>query len=472
MRGEAMNSGWRTYSSGLLLVALCNCDVILGVDGERGYCEEGQFSCSDNAPRRCGANLEWEEPLSPCGGNSPVCSQGKCVSVLQIDAGGRHTCAVLEDHTVACWGANHAGQLGDRTLKNRSAAVVVAGLTNVRKVVVGGPDISARSCALLEDETVKCWGGVNGFDVFSDGSNSNQLEPETVPGLSEVQDLALGSAHSCALIRGGVVKCWGMNNFGPAGQNNVASPTVYSPMPVPGLGPVKSISAGGAHTCAITMDDRITCWGSGALGQCGVDWKEWDWGNAVPPSQAVRDLDEVESVDTGYYHTCAVGRYQGRKQAVCWGAHDCGQLGGIDHQDCDMTQCAKTPTALEDACRVSAPTVVWSDPDEAERSRAHSPTLGGRHTCILTREGRVKCWGRNNFYQCKVSGMGTVSAWESGIDDFAEVGYAVEVSAGSNHTCARRESGDVVCWGQNQVGECGVGTFTPSSLPLPVHWRL
>ncbi|WP_437729430.1 RCC1 domain-containing protein [Sorangium sp. So ce861] len=371
-------------------------------------------------------------------------------------AGGNHNCAVLSDDTVACWGRNEQGQLGDGTTSyHRARPVRVPGLTDVRSVAVGGPEITARSCAVLKDGTVKCWGRSTGKP-----GGGIQFEPMLVEGLEGVQNLAMGSAHSCALLVDGSVKCWGLNIFGQAGSlvsedgGSGTAPFIYPPRAIHGLRSVQSIAAGGAHTCAIVKEgalSKLRCWGSSSVGQCAHSSVN-EWGMPVSSSHAVPGLENVIWVAAGYYHTCALDRSAG---LVCWGLHDCGQTGIIGecltHDPDACTHAELDPqgvTSVHESCWSSGFVHLSSAFNDVPAG-----ALGGYHSCVVTPDRRVACWGRNDLNQATESTIivpnDDVPAIVEGVND------VVELVAGSNHACARRESGDVVCWGRNMFGQLG-----------------
>ena len=190
---------------------------------------------------------------------TPVAVPGLTGRVVSISAGWMHTCAVLEDTTVQCWGHNN-GMLGNGVIAMASPAVAVAGLSGVTAVSAG----YKHTCALLADGTVSCWGQMPWY-----GTTGFSLTPAIVSGLSGVTAISAGQSHTCALLGDGTVKCWGNNDSGQLGTGSTAtsSPT---PSTVAGLaGPVTALSAGGAHTCALLESGAVQCWGTNREGELG-----------------------------------------------------------------------------------------------------------------------------------------------------------------------------------------------------------
>jgi alpha-tubulin suppressor-like RCC1 family protein len=106
--------------------------------------------------------------------------------------------------------------------------------------------------------------------------------PRSLPG--EVETLAAGAYHTCALVKGGMVLCWGSNEQGECGR--ASSAPVFSPLPVEGLSRVVGLGAGAGsqHTCAVLDDGSVSCWGSDLDGQLGSGATSEDAGrfSAIP----------------------------------------------------------------------------------------------------------------------------------------------------------------------------------------------
>ena len=138
--------------------------------------------------------------------------------ITRISVGGNHTCAVKSDATLWCWGDNPAGQLGtdDTTPRQVPSAVVMTGMTGATQVAAGWN----HTCALLADKTVACFGR-NADGQLGDGTDQDRMTPAVVQGLSNVTGLVAGESHTCARIEGGDVRCWGRNDFGQLGDGTM-----------------------------------------------------------------------------------------------------------------------------------------------------------------------------------------------------------------------------------------------------------
>ena len=185
--------------------------------------------------------------------------------MVAIAAGNDHACALTTDGGVKCWGKNGWGQLGDGTTTQRLTPTPVSGLSSGVAEITAG---STQTCAIITGGAVKCWGG-NANGQLGDGTTTQRLTPTAVIGLaSGVTAIAAGANHTCALTTGGGVLCWGYNGTFQLGDGTWTprlTPTAVSGLLSDGAG----ITAGDQHTCALTTDGEIKCWGDNGRGQLG-----------------------------------------------------------------------------------------------------------------------------------------------------------------------------------------------------------
>jgi len=363
--------------------------------------------------------------------HTPTPVTGLSSGVVAIAAGSSHTCALTTGGAALCWGNNGTGQLGDGTTTNRLTPIPVSGLSGgVEKLATGG----GHTCAVMTGGAVLCW-GYNVSGQLGDGTTTDRLTPTPVSGLSAgVGTVAVGDSFSCAVMTGGAALCWGDNYFGQLGDGTTSDrPT---PIPVGGLpGGVSSITAGQMHTCAVTTGGDVTCWGGNWTGQLG------DGTTAIRPTAT-----PVTSLASGVA-SIAVGRTvcatTSGGAAMCWGANRYGQLGD------GTTTIRLVPT-----------------PVSGLGSGVEAIATGSQHVCAVTTGGAALCWGWNAYGQL---GDGTttdrwtptpVSGLESGV---------LAIAAGGSHTCALMTGGAVRCWGSNAYGQLGNGTaVTPWTTPTAV----
>ncbi len=235
----------------------------------------------------------------------------------QVSAGRDHTCALLTDGSVRCWGYNGSGQLGDGTMTNRSSPVEVA----LGTATVTATQVSAgydHTCAVLTDGSVRCW-GYNFYGQLGDGTMTQSSSPVEVDlGGATATRVSVGNSHTCAVLTGGSVRCWGYNFYGQLGDGTTTQSA--SPMEVDLGGAMATrVSAGRDHTCALLTDGSVRCWGYNGAGQLG-DGTTTQSASPV----AVLGVSDATELSAGADHTCVVSA---SRSALCWGRDGAGQLG-------------------------------------------------------------------------------------------------------------------------------------------------
>ncbi len=185
-------------------------------------------------------------------------------NVKAIDSGYFHSCAILSDDTIKCWGNNVSGQIGDRTTTNRNTPVSVIGISNARIVEVG----SHFTCTLLNNDTIKCWGANPNGELGNGTLTFRSLIPVSVIEISNIAHLDVGYSHSCALLTDNSIKCWGLNSSGGIGDGTTErwKPT---PVSVVGINNANAIAVGRSFSCALLSDNTIKCWGYNYYGGLG-----------------------------------------------------------------------------------------------------------------------------------------------------------------------------------------------------------
>ena len=362
-----------------------------------GYNALGQLGVGDIADRGDGPG--------EMGSALPVVDLGPGRSATAITAGNEHTCAVLDDGSVKCWGSNIHGQLGVGDIADRGDGPGEMG--SALPVVDLGPGRSAtaitagrfHTCAVLDDGSVKCWGwnlaGQLGVGDTADrgdepGEMGSELPVVDLGAGRSATAISAGANHSCAVLDDGSVKCWGWNDAGQLGVGDTAlrgdgPGEMGSALPVVDLGPGRSataISAGDEHSCAVLDDGSVKCWGENGFGQLGVGDTAWrgdgpgEMGSALP----VVDLEgrSATAISAGGNHSCAV---LDDGSVKCWGWNVGGQLGlgdTADRGDGSGEMGAALPAVDLGAGR-SATAITASD----------------SHSCALFDDGSLKCWGQN-----------------------------------------------------------------------------
>jgi alpha-tubulin suppressor-like RCC1 family protein len=323
----------------------------------------------------------------------------------QISAGGSATCALSAEGLASCWGLSALVGNGD-TLSQTTPTSVKGGIS-FKSITVG----LSHVCAISIDQSLYCWG----FNAYADTSGKaiGMLAPMRLATDLKWAQVATGIEHTCAIATDQNAYCWGLNSRGQLGVAVADTITRFVPTPVYGGFKFSSITAGAAHTCALTVDRTAFCWGWNANGQLG----DGTLASRVAPTVVSGGLT-FQSIGAGEQWTCGLTTLG---KAYCWGA-----VPGVS-----ATQA--TPQTYP-----SAPTFS-------------SLSVGGTHACALTPDGTAYCWGGNNAGQVGDSTTinRSVPTKVSGNFKFASI------TAGDAHTCGRLTDNSVVCWGINRFGELG-----------------
>jgi alpha-tubulin suppressor-like RCC1 family protein len=257
--------------------------------------------------------------------------------VVQLAAGAAHTCALMETGAVRCWGHNGYGKLGYGNTQSigDDEAPVAAGDVNVGGPVVQLAAGGSHTCALLDTGAVRCWGygsdGRLGYgNTQSIGDNEAPVAAGDVNVGGPVVQLAAGGSHTCALLDTGAVRCWGYGLYGRLGYgdtsnigDNNEAPAEAGDVNVGGA--VVQLAAGGSHTCALLDSGAIRCWGYGANGRLGYGNTSNIGDDEAPASTGnVNVGGAVVQLAAGGSHTCA--RLE-TGDVRCWGYGSDGQLG-------------------------------------------------------------------------------------------------------------------------------------------------
>lgn len=358
-----------------------------------------------------------------------------------LDVGDVHACAIRADGGVSCWGADPVldGLLGDGELGNP-----VVNATAVNAVLPAGRTATAisvdqlHSCAVLDDGKVACWGRDDSGQL-GDGAEPTDPDPTpafTTPLPARAVSITAGAYHSCALLAGGNVYCWGDDTYGQLGDGTPGPALVENPQAValPGGQGATAVAAGYYHTCAILTDGTVACWGRSPFGT-GTELGRG--GPALLAAAAVPALTlplghKAIAITAGANHTCAA--LEGGT-VRCWGADGNGQLG-------DGTAGGSTGTPQAGILPLG--------------QAATGITAGNLHTCATVQNGDIACWGIDSGGQL---GDGTVSAPANDpVPNRVELPpgrTALTVSAGFVFTCATLDDASVLCWGDDNSGRLG-----------------
>ncbi|MBK6692069.1 MAG: hypothetical protein IPG50_07685 [Myxococcales bacterium] len=346
------------------------------------------------------------------------CKAANCA--LSIAAGPAHTCAILGDRTVKCWGDNIHGELGSGTQDGGNVSpqmnatpMLVSGIAGATSISLGGTlGIKAFSCALVGGGSVRCWGANDLGQLGAKTDAAVSVDAVTVGADAAATQIDVGLRHGCMVDSAGALRCWGLNFFGERGnpelsawpsrptrvgldlrraRNNLrasdgrqsdlhgcqrqrrgsAEEATLEPLDqasVDAGGLVEDISASVTFTCATLTGNVTSCWGSTGNSRLGRGAAAG--ATAQPGSPLFSPGFDPTRVATGGAHACAIMTDRG---VSCWGSNTRGQAGDFSGKD-----------------PVTTPSGVGG------LGKVVQLALGGGHSCALTEDGDVYCWGVNN----------------------------------------------------------------------------
>ncbi len=334
----------------------------------------------------------------------------------------------------------------------------VIGITDFSPLSAGG----YHTCLLSVSGEVQCWGsgaqgqlGNNALEAAGAPVNVVENADSSTP-LSGVVQITSGESHSCALTRDKEVKCWGQEytqwSIAQSSGKPQANQDRNAPVKMPLSGMV-AVSAGWSHTCALTERGALKCWGENDYGELGNGTTTNSFApvDVLEAAGSSTPLSGVVQISVATHLSCALlsgGRVK------CWGGNDYGNLGN------DSTADSYTPVDVVEASGSSTPL-----------SGVAAVSSSMSRTCALMDSGGVKCWGSGNS-----GGLGNgadenrkypVDVLE-GEGSSTPLSGVVQVSAGTGHVCALMDSGGVKCWGNGSAGQLGNGGNENSAFPVDV----
>ena len=387
-----------------------------------------------------------------------VCTPSPALTATAIGLGKNEACAILSNGRVKCWGGNpkskpfvDLGTVTNSTTKHE-AQTLSAG--------------NQHTCVILKNGNsphgpVKCWGD-NRSGQLGLGHKNVVVTPQSVSLGSNVtaKALAAGNVHTCALLNDNSVKCWGDNYYGQLGLGSSQKADFYSTPQAVNLGnnvQAQTIVAGGAQTCVIlkngnSLHGPVKCWGWNNYGQLGLGSSQTDNSYDTPQAMDLSDTNgtthTAKALAVGTFESCAILDDDSVK---CWGSDSRGD-----------TQ--RTPKAV-DLGTVNGQV-------GGTQHTAQAVAVGHIHNCVILKNGSslhgpVKCWGSNNSGQLGLGrnntqhtpqkvDLGTVNGQDDGTEHTAQA-IAVNGDSDDSYTCAILEDGRVKCWGSNNSGQLGLG---------------
>ncbi|MBA88500.1 MAG: hypothetical protein CMB16_04460 [Euryarchaeota archaeon] len=397
-------------------------------------------------------------------------------------------CAIGASGNIKCWGDGSDGQLGLGNTQNIGDSSDETGTdlpfvnlgtnASVDKIVMG----DKHSCALFTNGSVKCWGESSvlglGYSTNDGGFGDGYLETgDTLPFLQfptgrHATMIEAGKSHTCAVMDNNDLICWGDNSKGQLGLGDTAhrgdAPSEigsnFAVTSVPTGRTIDSMALGWDHTCVVWDNNSVSCWGGNDNGQLGLD-STTDIGDSA--GEMGDNLDFLDlpgtssAITAGDGFTCAVVDDSGTDRAFCWGLNDFGQLG------------IESTINVGDGSGGSMSSISYADLNY----EVISIDAGEDHVCAIVRYSSyyktVQCWGNGadgrlgyGSQDNRGTGPGSTNGMGNNLphvrltsssNHFAYNVNDIEVGAGT--TCVIMSNGynDIVCWGDNGIGQLGYG---------------
>ncbi|AWV88464.1 RCC1 domain-containing protein [Bradymonas sediminis] len=419
-------------------------------DASADITDTGSASCQD----QCGAGA--------CNFN------GECAYPVAISAGANHTCALLDDHSIRCWGDNTEKQLG------RSYGL--DDLSVPRKVVFDAPLFKPRmvsagqkhTCAILtknSQDKLYCWGN-NASGQLGTGDTTSAARPKLVEHSASLInekpliDLATGAAHTCVVTAhrdsptepvSNRVICWGDNTAEQCANSDCAASQLYpgywavldyQSEPRTWLTDAKRVETHGTHVCAIDASNNLSCWGDNRKRQIGSNQSLPAIDRATNPAWSQTDAPEVLDVATGLSHTCALvdAWIDDEPEGVwlyCWGTDTHGQVNPLES---DPNTYIRPTRSLPAKAKLST-----------------NIAAGDNFNCLYqSASSNTWCFGDNTFGQVGSALASQRAGNPLGANENATV---IDIDAGGSHACAliknEQDKNEVWCWGNNTFGQLG-----------------
>lgn len=426
-------------------------------------CVDGELGCPCGIGDSCDANLACHEGLcisATCGdgevSDSEECDDGNAIDsdgcnanctatkVVAIDAGNDFTCVLMNSGDAKCWGRSTYGQVGQGNTNIIGDAETPASIPpialpeKVMAIAAGGE----HACALLASNNVVCWGyggtGRLGYaNITNIGDDELPAAVGTVNAGGNVDQIALGEAHTCVIFDSGYASCWGSGGtyqLGTGDNTNIGDNEHPGSVGVLNAGmTLDRIAPGSSHTCALRQDGAIRCWGhNSSTGKLGIS-SLTNYVTSAMSATAVQLPTQVDTLAAGEHHTCAVLQDQ---QLFCWGY---GVYGALGYGNTNTIGDNEHPGP-----GLPLPPIV-------------DVAVARYHTCALAVSGDVTCWGDGEYGRLGYGNVNLVLA--AGMPgNVALGGAAIAIAAGRDHSCALRDDHEVLCWGRAQYGALGHGT--------------
>ena len=398
--------------------------------------------------------------IAPAADAEQVGSKQRRAAAGFLDTGFSHTCVILTGGKVRCWGTNGSGQLGygnttaigDTETPGSVGPVPLGAGRRAFALAVG----FAHTCALLDNGRVRCWGdagngriGSGSIDSIGDTEPVTAVGPVSLGSGRRAVAISAGDQHTCAVLDTGKVLCWGYGAFGRLGYGNTNTvgdnelPSAVGPVPLGAGLKAAAISAGGFVTCVLLQQGTVKCWGDGFHGISGQGNPITIGDNETPAAVGTVFLGrKAVAISAGLAHACAI---LDNGKVRCWGQGALGRLGYGNVNDIGDNELPG----------FAGPVDIGTD------RKAVAISSGGEHTCVILDTGKVRCWGDAADGRLGYGDLNDIGDNETpggfGPVDLGLGRTAVAISTGEVHSCALLDTGKVRCWGNGAGGRLGYG---------------
>jgi len=375
--------------------------------------------------------------------------------ISDVSSGTSFSCGIYNGDAY-CWGLNSYGQLGNGTTtqSTQPVAVVKTGALagkSIKKIATG----TLNTCAIASDDQAYCWG----YGTFGQLGNNTSVASSSPVAVTTTGVLAgktltsivTGDYHTCAVTSDSLIYCWGYNNNGQLGIGSTTQSNLPVAVSMSGVfagKTIKAVSAGGNSTCAIASNDQAYCWGYNANGNLGNGTKTTALIPTAVLTTGVLSGKTITQLSAGSVDTCAVASDD---KIYCWGYNTQGQLGdGTTNQS-------------------SVPIATIMD-GALKNKTIKQLSVGNTFACAIASDGKIYCWGYNGLGQF---GTGT-TAYSSVPIATNTTGALINksirsISSGLYQVCAVTTSNKGYCWGRNDNGQLGNGTLDEAHLPVLIN---
>ena len=457
------------------------CDVAESCTGSSPTCPPDTFKDGSTTCRPAAGLCDLVEQ---CPGNSPACppdqvkilgtqcraSAGVCDIAESCDGatGGCPTDQFSPTTTSCGTPASCSGSTFNPGGKCNGAGTCVTGM--------------AQACGTFACSATGCNTSCN-----QDGDCATGLACSGGSCVVPVVSVAVGIGHTCAALSTGKVMCWGDNSLGQLGNGTTTGESL-KPVEVPGISNAAKVFSGGQHTCALTSNQRVRCWGSNFYGESGVGGSDIYAPNVTAITvTGGAELTSVTQLSTTTGFACALSG----GTLLCWGAN-------TESQQAKPADTMNHPvaTAVSGLGTVAFFSIGFNDvmtfdggstlkgwgnnysqqvsamttnpivsPASTTQSNVVELAMANQHGCLRLQSGDFTCFGSGYGGEL---GDGT----PGGMQPPPGVAHTLKINrvvSGVAHSCARGVDGHIYCWGDNQYGAIGDGTTTtPRSVPTQV----